>query len=112
MKEQDNREIVVCKTIENIRLNPPESPPNETPSDDWLNLFGKYAELATSEKMREHWAAILEGEIRRPGAFSFAALQLASVMDEKLARIIENIRPWMLDYCSTARSISKGPRFH
>jgi hypothetical protein len=86
LKEQQNREVVVTKTIENLQLSPPETAPKSTPSNDWLKLFGRYAELATSEKMREHWASILEGEIRKPGSFSFAALHLASIMDEKLAR--------------------------
>jgi hypothetical protein len=87
--------MVVVKTIENLQLSPPENPPQETPSEDWLNLFGRYAENASSEKMREHWAQILEGEIRKPGSFSFITLHLASILDERLARIIESFRPWI-----------------
>ena len=96
MKEQHNREMVVLKTIENLQSDPPQSPTDETPTEDWLNLFGRYAENASSEKLREHWAHILAGEIKRPGSFSVTTLHLASVLDERLVRKIENIRPWML----------------
>jgi Protein of unknown function (DUF2806) len=97
VKQQHNREMVVLKTIENLQISPPETAPQAIPSEDWLNLFGRYAENASSEKMREHWAHILEGEIRKPGSFSFITLHLASVLDEGLARIIESFRPWILD---------------
>jgi len=97
VKQQHNREMVMLETMENLRLNPPASTPDEMPSDDWLNLFGRYAENASSEKMRQHWAHILEGEIRRPGCFSFATLQLASILDERLANIIESFRPWVFE---------------
>jgi hypothetical protein len=97
IREQNNREAVVTKTIELIGENPLPEIPQEVPSDDWLNLFGRYAENATSEKLREHWASILSGEIRKPGTFSFATLHLASILDERLARTIEVIRPWILE---------------
>jgi hypothetical protein len=97
VKQQENREAVAIKTIENLRLDPPNPPPTDTPSDDWLNLFGRYAENASSEKMREHWSHILEGEIRKPGRFSFVTLQLASILDERLASVIECVRPWICD---------------
>jgi Protein of unknown function (DUF2806) len=98
VKQQFNRETVVLKTLENLHRDPPHEAPTEVPSD-WLNLFGSYAERASSEKLREHWSAILEGEIRKPGAFSFATLQLASILDERLASTIEGMRPWILESC-------------
>jgi hypothetical protein len=99
MKLQNNREMVVLRTAENLRRDLPSPPSAETPSQDWLNLFGRYAENASSEKLREHWAHILEGEIRKPGTFSFVTLQLASLLDERLARIIESFRPWVMEQC-------------
>jgi hypothetical protein len=97
MKQQHNREMVVMKTIDNLRIDPPQPIAKETPSEDWFNLFGRYAENASSDKMREHWAHILAGEIRRPGTFSFITLHLASVLDERLAKIIESFRPWIFE---------------
>ncbi|WP_369723305.1 DUF2806 domain-containing protein [Bradyrhizobium sp. LLZ17] len=94
IKHQLNREKVVVTTGEILRLNPPKT--TEMPSEDWLNVFGKYAENASSEKMRDHWAYILSGEIRRPGSFSFAALHLASIIDTRIAEKIERFRPWLI----------------
>jgi Protein of unknown function (DUF2806) len=96
IKKQVNLEAVVVKTIDNLKIAPPDKMPADQPSDDWLNLFGSYAENATSEKMREHWAHILAGEIKNPGSFSFITLHLASVLDEKLAAIIDEFRPWII----------------
>jgi Protein of unknown function (DUF2806) len=114
VKQQHNREEVVFKTIENLQISPPDAAPQETPSEDWLNLFGRYAENASSEKMREHWAHILEGEIRKPGSFSFITLHLASVLDERLARIIESFRPWIFDRESIpfVEPITGGARYN
>jgi hypothetical protein len=95
--EQDNREAVAIKTVEALQLEPPKEIMTDVPSDDWLNLFGRYAQDATSEKMQSHWAHILAGEIRKPGSFSFVTLHLASILDESLARIIENVRPWIIE---------------
>jgi hypothetical protein len=97
IREQSSREAVVMKTIEHLSDDPPTDIPTEIPSDDWLNLFGRYAENASSEKMREHWAQILSSEIRKPGSFSFATLLLASVLDERLASTIEMVRPWIIE---------------
>jgi hypothetical protein len=97
IRDHNNREAVVMKTIEHMSENPPPEITQEVPSDDWLNLFGRYAENATSEKMREHWAQMLSGEIRKPGSFSFATLHLASILDEQLAQTIELVRPWIIE---------------
>ncbi|TAI61489.1 DUF2806 domain-containing protein [Bradyrhizobium sp. Leo170] len=97
IREQNNREAVVIKAIEYVSENPPSDTSTELPNDDWLNLFGRYAENATSNQMREHWAQILAGEVRKPGSFSFATLHLASILDQQLARTIEMVRPWIIE---------------
>jgi hypothetical protein len=112
IKQQHNREMVVVEAIENLRIDPPHTAPSEPPSDDWLNLFGRYAENASSEKMRKHWAHLLEGEIRRPGSFSFITLHLASVLDERLANTIEQFRPWIFEQnIPLINPISEGERY-
>jgi hypothetical protein len=113
IKQQRNRELVVIETIENLQLDPPKSVPSDPPSDDWLNLFGRYAENASSDKMRQHWAHLLEGEIRRPGSFSFITLHLASVLDERLAKTIEQFRPWIFEERNIPliNPISEGERY-
>jgi hypothetical protein len=112
IKQQANLEVVVVKTIDQLQIAPPDKVPAGLPSDDWLNLFGRYAENASSEKMREHWAHILAGEIKNPGSFSFIALHLASVLDEKLATTIEKFRPWIyLGSIPLIEPLAEGPYY-
>ena len=93
IENQQNREAVVRRAIEDLKQDPPATTPKDVPDDDWLNLFGQYAENASSEKLREHWASILAGEIKAPGTFSFTTLHLASILNSKLAATIEDVRP-------------------
>jgi hypothetical protein len=97
VQQQVNRESVTLLALERLASDPPPEPPKEVPADDWLNLFGSFAERASSQKMREHWAQILSGEIRKPGSFSFVTLQLSSVLDQRLASIIEKTCGWIVD---------------
>jgi hypothetical protein len=94
--KQENREEVAREAVRLLEENPP---PTDThgPSDDWLNIFSSFAETASSERMRQHWAQVLAGEIRKPGTFSLAALQIFAVMDPQLAACITRVRPWFID---------------
>jgi hypothetical protein len=93
---QKNREEVARETVRLLGEDPP--PANtDGPSQDWLNVFSTFAEQASSERMRQHWAQILAGEIRSPGTFSLAALQIFSVMDPQLAASIARVRPWFIE---------------
>jgi hypothetical protein len=92
--KQQNREAIALKAIELLDENPPDEETNG-PSPDWLNVFSSHAAMASSETLRQHWAAILAGEIRKPGSFSLATLQLLSIIDTNLASIITTARPWI-----------------
>jgi uncharacterized protein DUF2806 len=109
---QANRESIGKKTVDLIAASPPKEgvPP---PSDDWLNTFSAFAERATSERLREHWASVLAGEIRKPGSFSLAALQILSVMDAELAASIAQVSTWVMqdDHIPFTRSISPGQNY-
>jgi hypothetical protein len=111
VRQQVNREAVTVMALEDLRDDPPKDIPKDTPSDDWLNLFGSYAERASSEAMRRHWAQILSGEIRRPGSFGMATLQMASVLDQNLAKTIEEVAPWIVDdsFIPTVEELNRGP---
>ncbi|MDE0343450.1 MAG: DUF2806 domain-containing protein [Deltaproteobacteria bacterium] len=62
----------------------PESDTEEV-DPDWLNHLGGYAEKATSEDVRDLWARVLAGEIRRPGSFSLATLRFLMELDRNTA---------------------------
>jgi uncharacterized protein DUF2806 len=94
LKRQENREAVAIETGRLLDETAPDS--NTTgPSEDWLNVFSAHAEKATSEQLRQHWAHVLAGEIRSPGTFSLATLQLFSILDPALAKDIETASAWI-----------------
>lgn len=46
--------------------------------DDWLNIFERYAEDASTERLQNLWGRVLAGEIRKPGRFSMRTLRFLS----------------------------------
>lgn len=85
-----NKRHVTDRTVEYLSSSDPDSEmESETDTEelepDWLNYFGGYAEKATSEKVRDLWARVLAGEIRRPRSFSLATLRLLAELDQQTA---------------------------
>lgn len=96
---QENREAVAVKAIEHLQGENAEQP-DETAKpveEDWLNLYNSFAEKASSESLRDMWARVLAGEIRKPGSFSLSTLQFISVMDKETAEAIKEVFPWVVD---------------
>ena len=58
--------------------------------DDWLNHFERYAEQASTERMRDLWARVLAGEIRKPQSFSLVTLRFMSELDKDIAALFES----------------------
>jgi hypothetical protein len=94
--KQENREAIAVKAVELLDENPPDKE-TDGPSPDWLNVFSSHASMASSETLRQHWAQILAGEIRKPGSFSLATLQVLSIVDTKIAKAITTVRPWIVN---------------
>lgn len=96
LREQRTREHITIEAARIIADDPPagDTPP---PSDDWLNIFASHAEKASSDRLRSHWAAVLAGEVKRPGSFSFASLHVLSILDPHTASLIEKARGWLFD---------------
>ncbi len=77
-RQLDNKEAVSAAMLEDLRDNPvePEAPITnaanaESPAidDDWLNVFERYAEDASTERMQKLWGRVLAGEVRAPGKY-------------------------------------------
>ena len=85
-----NKGCVVQQAVEHLCLPGPEGT-SEPDSDieevdpDWLNHFGRHAEMASSEKVRGLWAKVLAGEVRYPGSFSLTTLRLLAELDQQMA---------------------------
>ena len=87
-REATNKLGVLQKTIEQLNEEPPPADAQEV-DDDWLNVFERYTENASSEKLRDLWARVLAGEIRHPGSFALRTLSFISQLDQRIASIFE-----------------------
>jgi hypothetical protein len=88
-RKQENKEAVAKKTAE---LLAEERTPDLTPAEpeaDWMNVFEVHAENASTERMREMWARVLTGEIRKPKSFSLKTLGFIAQLDQEVAATFE-----------------------
>jgi hypothetical protein len=91
-RSQENRENIVAITIEELQKDPlPQE--NDAVSDDWMNIFGKYAENINSEELQHLWGRVLAGEIRKSGTISLRTLHFMSLLDKQTAELIKRVAP-------------------
>lgn len=94
-RKQSNREAVAAEAVGELKVDPPlaaEAPiAQEPPSEDWLNVFERFAEDASTERMQGLWGRVLAGEIRRPGRFSLRTLRFLSEFSQSDAVLFAEI---------------------
>lgn len=95
-RKQINREAIAAAMIEDLQEHTVDTESDDactTPTkeldDDWLNVFERYAEDASSERLQGLWGRVLAGEIRRPGKFSVRTLRFLSEFSQKDALTFE-----------------------
>jgi hypothetical protein len=96
-RKQANRQAVALAMIENLGATEADSLDGSTSTDpnlpeaneDWLNVFERYAEDASSERMQKLWARVLAGEIRRPGRYAMRTLRFLSEFSQVDALMFE-----------------------
>jgi hypothetical protein len=78
-RKELNLEAVAAETVSELKADTPfyteEPVPKEPPNEDWLNVFERFAEDASTERMQGLWGRVLAGEIRQPGRFSLRTLR-------------------------------------
>ena len=84
-RHTENKQAVGAAMLEHLGAGEGEdnSPPvNETVTndidDDWLNVFERYAEDASTERMQRLWGRVIAGEVRKPGKYSMRTLRFLS----------------------------------
>jgi hypothetical protein len=92
--KQTNREEVAKQALHDLAQNPPDAEQTSAPSADFMNHFADHAERASSEQMRDTFARILAGELRKPGSFSLRTMQFMATMDQELAAAVQAARDW------------------
>ena len=98
-RRQQNKEEIAIKTIELLQKDAaaadsqastaPQGEPLPDVDADWLNVFERYAEDASTERLQSLWARILAGEIRKPKSFSLKTLRFVSELDTYTAQLFE-----------------------
>jgi hypothetical protein len=56
-------------------------------SEDWLNAFESEAAQISSEQMKNFFAKVLEGEIKRPTSYSIKTIKLLAQLDNRAATL-------------------------
>ena len=96
-RKQSNKERVFAEATATIGVESSDKGAEDQPEseldDDWLNVFTRYAEDASSERMQKLWGRVLAGEIRKPGRFSLSSIRFLSELDSEIAQEFEAIAP-------------------
>jgi hypothetical protein len=108
-KKQSNLEAVSVQAIHELKKEESTANNDDASIDvevdiDWLNVFERFAEDASSARMQNLWGRILAGEIRKPGQFSLRTLRYISEISQREASQFSNISqlffagksPWSL----------------
>ena len=100
-RKQSNREAVALEAVRELSVERPkdtvEADPIEPPNDDWLNVFERFAEDASSERMQGLWGRVLAGEIRKPGRFSLRTLRFLSEFSQSDAVLFAEICEYAIE---------------
>lgn len=76
---------VAQKAAEHISEDEGDTSETRPPDGDWMNFFGRFAEDASSDKLRDLFGRILAGEVSRPGSFGFPTIRAIAELDQDIA---------------------------
>jgi hypothetical protein len=104
LRKQTNKERVAHHTLEALQATDAETPDTaatETqnvpaPDDDWMNVFERYAEDASSDRMQLLWGRVLAGEIRRPRSFALSTMRFLAEADQDLVQLAQRISQFVV----------------
>lgn len=98
-RKQENREAIACEFLNDLQQGQEQAAQSTEPlsdlDDDWLNVFERYAEDASTERMQKLWGRVLAGEVRKPGRFSVRTLRFLSEFSQRDAVLFA-------DFCNSA----------
>ena len=96
-KRQINLSRIALATEEEAAIEQDSEVASEQPDPDWLSKWRTSAQDVSDEEMQQLWARILSGELKRPGSYSFHAVELLSRLSAADARIVSEIAPYVVD---------------
>ena len=92
-------ETIAVLALEDLRETAGALPPprTEAADEDWLNVFSRYAEDASSERLQQLFAKVLAGEIRKPGSFSLSTMRFIAELDRETAAAFKEAAAYVTD---------------
>lgn len=104
-----NKSTVFAKALEHLSQtsDPAKEQSFEVPSDDFLLRFGRFAEDAASDELRDALGKILAGEIRKKGTFSIPTLRVVSELDQRVATAFQEFYSEAL----TSDTVFRHPKY-
>lgn len=91
LREQRNRENVAALAIAELAANPPDNADAKAVTDDWLDMFARLAEGRSDADVQAHFGKLLAEEIRAPGSFAPATMQVLSLLTPATAKLFQNL---------------------
>jgi hypothetical protein len=88
-KRQMNIEDVVVEAQIDIEEDPEVS--SDPVDEDWIARFFTNAQDVSTDQMKNVWAKVLAGEVRRPGTFSLRSLEVLRNMTSAEARLVASL---------------------
>lgn len=102
LRRAENKARVVQAAATTLIEQPESKASSDEIDEDWLNMFERSCEDASSEQMQRMWGRVLAGEITEPGRFAKSTVRLISELDKQTAECFE-------EYCSNS---VQGVLFH
>lgn len=99
LRKQTNKEAIAGRAVQLIAETSDQSESLESatsPDSDWMNVFERFAEDASSDRLRDLWARTLVGEIRKPKSFSLQTLRFIAELDHNLAETFDRVADYFI----------------
>lgn len=100
-RAQSNRESIAGKATNELSKYLSTEDATRQIDPDWLDVFSRHAETKSNEEMQLYFARLLAGEIRKPGAFSPATLEV-------LARLTPDLATLFAGLCDISSVLEEG----
>jgi hypothetical protein len=93
--KQKTREDIASRTL-NVLAEDEAALEGVAPTEDFMRMFEDIAERASSDGLADLMARILAGEIRQPGSVSRRTLQVATVLDQEIVGVLNDLKPYLM----------------
>jgi hypothetical protein len=87
LKAITNKKAVVEAAIEHLRAE--DASLDGEIEEEWLSVFERFSEFATSTRLRDIWGRVLAGQIHDPRQFSLSTLRFIAELDSNIAQLFE-----------------------